>query len=76
MRCRTCGANIRFIKTKNGKAMPADPDVVRYVLGGNKRLITGKGEVVACRYAEEREPCDGVGFVPHFATCKGGRPNV
>lgn len=70
-RCRYCGKPIWFIKLKSGKTMPVDSDVVYYQKSGKDRLVTPEGEVVACTIVDKKEKADGLGYVPHFATCKG-----
>lgn len=68
-KCRKCGKRIVFIRMKSGKAMPCDPIVRRYTLGGNERVVTTRGEVVAATFSDDADEGDGVGYVSHFATC-------
>lgn len=68
--CRRCGDRILWVKTKAGKNMPVNPELIDYkaVPGGKERIVTPEGEVVSgerCR-AEEAEGC---GYISHFATC-------
>ena len=74
-KCRWCGANIIWIKTMAGKAMPCDPQEVMYKTGGAERIVTPHGEVVACTICETEDQklnADGIGYIPHWATCAGG----
>lgn len=68
--CRYCGADIIFIKTPDGKALPCDPGLLPYKEGGYERLLTEDGEMVKgyLHYAASEEP-DGMAYRLHFATC-------
>ncbi len=54
--------------------MPCDPEPIpyRYQLGARERIVTPNGEVLPCELDIDPESADGVGYLPHFATCKGG----
>lgn len=73
-KCKLCGAEIRWIKTVAGKSMPCDPQPVayKYRLGAKERIVTPNGEVLPCVTVGPEEKKDGLGYVPHWATCKGG----
>lgn len=66
--CRSCGAQIIWIKTKAGKAMPCDADKVNYtaVEKGTSVIVTPTGDVVR---GEVSENGDKSGYISHFATC-------
>lgn len=72
-RCKACGAEIIWIKTNNGKAMPCDPEQVYYYeqRGAKDKIVTPNGQVLSCflnppkKYSEPT----GFGYVPHWATC-------
>lgn len=74
-RCKSCGAEIRFIKTISGKSMPVNAEHVyyKYKLGAKDRVVTPNGEVLPCIiYDAEKDDlsqAEGWGYVPHFATC-------
>ena len=76
--CKLCVAKIKWIKTIGGKSMPCDPEKVyyRYKLGAAERIVTPNGEVLPCvimnPHIDNIQQADGFGYVPHFATCKGG----
>ena len=72
-KCRTCGAEIVFIPTKTGKAMPCEaPQVMfRAKKGGKERIVTPDGEVLACEIVEDVSRATGVGHIPHWAACPG-----
>lgn len=54
--------------------MPCDPEPVayRYQLGARERIVTPNGEVLPCELDIAPEEADGMGYLPHWATCKGG----
>ena len=69
-KCKSCGAEIIWIKTKTGKAMPCDAQKITYKNIGP----TGKGMILVTpdgRIARgEFDPTSDVyGYVSHFATC-------
>lgn len=68
--CRGCGARIVWIKTPAGKAMPCDPSPVYYKADpeGKDRIVTTRGEVVACTITTGADATD-AGYRPHWATC-------
>lgn len=70
-RCKSCGADIIWIKTNNGKSMPCDPDQVLYKQkkGGAATTVTPNGEVVKCELNVDPEDATGIGYIPHWATC-------
>ena len=70
MRCKACGADMIFIRTKIGrKPMPCDVDQVYYGPGNKDKVITPKGEVISCRILPDAVGAIGRGYVSHFATC-------
>ena len=69
-KCRSCGAEIKFIKLKSGKWNPVDPQKRTLVEGeGNEVIITDSGEVVTGRFASLDEGANRSGYISHFATC-------
>ncbi len=73
-KCKVCGEDISFIKTKGNKLMPVNVEPVFYKkneTGGKDSVLTVGGEVVRCDIVKKGWHADGSGFVPHFATCKG-----
>lgn len=70
-KCKNCGAEIVWIKTKAGKAMPCDATPVCYIedAAGKSRVITEGGETIRCTLTDSRETATGSGYVPHWATC-------
>lgn len=70
--CRGCGTPLEWIRTKEGRSMPVDPETVFVIEGeGRDRFITDEGEVITGRRAtpEEERPELTVAFVPHWKTC-------
>lgn len=77
--CRGCGAVIRWITTRSGKAMPVDPEHLQEWLiedgfagiGPRITLITSDGETVSGRQgsviSQGSRRVDG--YVPHWSTC-------
>ena len=68
-RCKSCGAEIIWIKMKSGKAMPADAKPISYKLdlhNGNLSLITPDGKVAKGFFDPDS---DKIGYTSHFATC-------
>lgn len=70
-RCRSCGKQIMFIRTKSGRNMPVDSAFVNYRSnpGGRDRVVLETGEVVACDAGVDAGDSDGYGYISHFATC-------
>lgn len=68
-RCKSCGANLRWIKTKNGKYMPCDAEPIMFAEGGASIYITEEGSVVRGTECEKDSDGAKVGYISHFATC-------
>ena len=75
-KCRSCGAEIIWIKTTAGKLMPCNPIGVHYWAKPKARgkVITQGGEVLSClfegdEYDQVMEQETKIGFIPHFSTC-------
>lgn len=70
--CRACGAPIIWIKTPAGKSMPCNAGGVFYWQkdGGKSRVVTANGEVVSCVLSGDTGEATGIGYIPHWATCK------
>lgn len=72
--CRACGAEIGFIKTKNGKTMPVDaiPLWVREDPSGVP-YVFADGSVSRAVAMEDQGPTQPEGvtvaYISHFATC-------
>ena len=71
--CANCGGRILWVRTKAGKNMPVDPELISYrrPVPGEKatdKIVTPVGEVVSVIQADSRE-AEGVGYISHFATC-------
>lgn len=75
MNCKLCGANIQFIRTPAGKYLPCDPRAVTYYKGqyNKNRIVTPAGKVVACELTGNVSQVAGIGFIPHWATCKASQ---
>lgn len=74
-RCKSCGAEIEYIRTMSGKRMPcnAEHTYYKYQLGAKDRIVTPNGEVLPCvllnAEKDDLSQATGYGYVPHFATC-------
>lgn len=71
--CAYCGRRIMWIRTKNGKNMPVNPQMINYRRpeAGKKaeeKLVTPEGEVIAADRTDCRN-AEGIGYISHFATC-------
>lgn len=70
-KCRSCGKPIVWMKTKAGKNMPCDKDLVLYREDekGKDTVINHAGEVVRCSFQGDKALLVELGRVPHWATC-------
>lgn len=77
--CRYCGKKIMWIQTKAGKNMPCDPELICYRISkeekGAEKIVTQNGIVISADRVFSNE-ADGIGYVPHFATCGKERKNI
>ena len=69
-KCRSCGADIIWIKMASGKMMPCNAVPIRYRLNfasGKLTLVTPDGKIAR----GNADPVSGerVGYLSHFATC-------
>lgn len=62
--CRSCGANIYWVKTESGKNMPVDSMPTET---GNIIFVSEMAHVIK---AGEAVPEDARRYVSHFVTCK------
>ena len=69
-RCKSCGAEILWIKTFSGKKMPVDAEKIHFYAGdGDELFVTAGGAVVRGSRAEEGAEHTHEGYISHFATC-------
>lgn len=73
--CVYCGKRIMWIRTKAGKNMPVNLEMISYRRSENggkavERIVTQMGDVI---YADrvESSQAEGIGYISHFATCSG-----
>ena len=65
--CRSCGAKILWVKTKNGKNMPIDEESVEpRDCEDTDILVSEEGAVAAAKFAQD---ADEIWHVSHFSTC-------
>ena len=69
-RCKSCGAEIVWVKTDKGKWIPCDEWLIAYKEDpeGDELLVIDNGETVRCRTEFDGEP-SGLARTAHFATC-------
>lgn len=76
-KCRSCGAEIGFIKTQKGKTMPVDaasvwittdPEGIPFVLADGS-VVKAKQVEGPVNYSTAQESGYQIGYVSHFATC-------
>ena len=68
--CRSCGAPIKWIRTKNGKPHPVDPAKHYIIKGeGSATLVTEAGTFIRGEFVSVEEGANGEGYTSHFATC-------
>lgn len=71
-RCRSCGQLVVWIRTRGGKNMPCDPQMLTYRQSatGKERIVTTAGDVVSAEVVESgAADSTGIGYISHFATC-------
>lgn len=66
-KCKSCGADLVFIRTKSGKYMPCDarPRWFAEVKGGSLTYVTPEGAVKHGEFCSPGER----GYIPHWVTC-------
>lgn len=69
-KCRSCGAEIKFIRLTSGKWNPVDIAKRTFVKDeGEETLVTDAGEIVKGRFASMEAGANAEGYISHFATC-------
>ena len=69
-RCRSCNAEIIWIKMASGKNMPVDPYLRTVIKGeGSETLVTEDGHIIHGRFASYEEGANASGYISHFSTC-------
>ena len=69
-KCRSCGAEIKFIKLTSGKWNPVDIQKRTLIKDeGDEVLVTEAGEIIKGRFASLEEGANASGYISHFATC-------
>ena len=69
-KCRSCGAEIIWIKTRAGKNMPCNATLVPYkqTETGKEYVVAEDGSMIRCTLLFDGLPT-GMARVPHWATC-------
>ena len=70
-KCRSCGAEIIWIKMATGKSMPCDANPIKYKecapgTNGCQTLVTVDGRVASGLFDPDSNR---FGYITHFATC-------
>lgn len=67
-KCKSCGAEIKWIRMKSGKAMSVDEKPIPYreSFSSGMKLVTKSGEIVQGFYDGTSK---NFGYTSHFATC-------
>ena len=66
--CKGCGKLIVWTKMQSGKAMPCDPEIIRFIPDeGGEVFITPEGLTKHGKRVGIAESL--MGYVPHWATC-------
>lgn len=70
-KCKSCGADIIWIKTAAGKSIPCDSDARTYWKNphGSDVIVTPNGEVYKADLTGDLAQATGIGYISHFATC-------
>ena len=70
-KCKSCGAEIIWLKTTSGKSMPCDAVQVMYWQRDKAKgkVVTPNGEVLSCEFEGDHAQATGMGYIPHWATC-------
>lgn len=79
--CKSCGAEIDWMRTEEGRYIPVDPEPVFVIEGeGHEWFYTEEegvitGRMVAPEEVQTREQKINtpLGFVPHWRTCRARR---
>lgn len=77
-RCRSCGAEIIWIRTKAGKQMPVDTKTERFIADpeGDRLYVMNDGHTMRgtpVRPGEENAAGVSSGHTSHFATCPNAK---
>ncbi len=73
--CAGCRQQIMWIRTRAGKNMPVNPQMLSYRAdpSGVEKIVTQYGDVVTGVTGVDPEQADGIGYISHFATCPQSR---
>lgn len=64
IKCKSCGADIKFIKTFKGKWLPVNPTPLEMEIAmGGKILVLDSGHILSDKYNKIK------GYVAHWTTC-------
>ena len=70
-RCKSCGAEISWVKTTAGKLMPVDEPGIPYIEdpSGKEVFVTYNGAVVRGNRRSYSSGSYPIGHISHFVTC-------
>jgi hypothetical protein len=69
-KCKACGLEISFQRTKKGALMPCSPSGVYYKREpSGSDILTAGGELIKGRTSREYFKGASIGYIPHWAIC-------
>ena len=69
-KCKSCGAEIKWIKTFSGRSMPVDTEEIHFYADGGKDIfVCCNGAVIHGTRTDGQKPETYTGYISHFATC-------
>lgn len=71
LKCKACGADIVFVRSRAGKSIPCDAGLIPFWanIKSKTTVVTQEGDVVHCDLEGDPEEITNVGYIPHWATC-------
>lgn len=67
--CRSCGAPLKWITSRNGKKMPCDAEPIPYWQGTSENLFQEDGTMIRCSLQGTPGMQIGTAYRSHFSTC-------
>lgn len=67
-KCRSCGAEVKWVELSSGKYHPCDPGKVHIdTIPGSAKLVTDAGKIISHKDNVPFE--EGYGYQSHFSSC-------
>lgn len=69
--CKACGAQIIWIRSTAGRAIPCNFYPVYYKQSrySNTKVVLRNGEVITAEIVRDYANAEGYGYIPHWSTC-------